>query len=939
MDLQKKEARTVRKKIIPFILASVMLLSAAAPTAVMPAAAGYGTQENPVLQEAGEKDPDNSYDEEEGCENEKSPAGEVLTGIPDGGSEETGQEGNVSGESGQEGNVSGESGQGESGAEEPGQEGNVPEESGQGESGAEEPGQEENMPEESGQGESGAEEPGQEGNVPEEPGQGESGMEESGQEESVPEEPDAGNITTDEPVQTEPENPAEISDEDKQVQVQNEEETVFVSETETVETANFYAESQEQESVYTEEQSAPVPLGMAAARSGIRVQKVEADTKLNQDYAFTYAFREGETSLKSVSRYNGTLNEKIHNWFGDESGFTSEYCSTFYGALINDTDYSSPISALYSNVGEYQGEIVDLKVTAVLWGAVSNNHTGLDGTRIYPCVLFYKDRIAFNTICVGTVRFQFEFYKHNTNTRISPKGHVTMADLDNGQGFRVYNNWGIDCLYIRDGYNHFTSTAGSSPGGSAYLELRSPEGVSTTNADPRGWCQVDFNGTFTVNWLAQDSWITSRGPSNAFFISTSQPVGTYEPNPAPQKRVGDRGASFAETTEHDSENGAFKIAAGKNFDYIIAQRLLPGNYSKFEVSDTLDTCLTFRSAEVRTAGGQDVTKYFTVSQSGNTVRFSASPAFLKTDEAMNDVTYYFRIGVTAKDNKTIAAHGHCRSSAYYIGNRCERQIVSSVMNDTQASNNSYVSGTITGSFAIRKTDSEDTSKTLDGAKFDLYQWSQGKNNYVLLKSLSFNAGNRLYESGTLTYTTDNLGRFRIVETTPPDNYEGNWQKDVQIAELGSGTVYEVENNRIVPPTGEITVTKKIRESDIVWAHGNPVFRFRVEGTDIKGKDHIYENYVEFRQENCEAENGYAVASCVFRNVPAGTYSVSELETLRYDFESVKGDTENVSISGESGIVRLEGENSRAGLTFTNRKTFFDRYSHTDVIRNSIPVIS
>ena len=99
---------------------------------------------------------------------------------------------------------------------------------------------------------------------------------------------------------------------------------------------------------------------------------------MNQDYAFTYAFREGVTTLKSISRYNGTLNSRLHNWFGDDNGFTTAYCNTFYGALINDSTYADPVSVLYSNVGEYQGETVDLKVTASQWGMVNNNHVGLD---------------------------------------------------------------------------------------------------------------------------------------------------------------------------------------------------------------------------------------------------------------------------------------------------------------------------------------------------------------------------------------------------------------------------------------------------------------------------------------------------------------------------------------------------------------------------------
>lgn len=195
---------------------------------------------------------------------------------------------------------------------------------------------------------------------------------------------------------------------------------------------------------------------------------------------------------------------------------------------------------------------------------------------------------------------------------------------------------------------------------------------------------------------------------NAFFISTSRSVGTYEPNPGPTKKAGDTGASFEKMKECSSENDAYEITPGKSFDYVISQRLLPGDYSKFEVTDTLDSCLIYRSAKVQTSGGQDVTKYFAISCSGNTVKFSAQPAFLKTDEAMNDVTYYFRIQVTAKDEKTIAAHDHYKSSIFYIGNRAERQIVSSILNDTQSTNDTYVKGktqTRYGRISIVKKDS------------------------------------------------------------------------------------------------------------------------------------------------------------------------------------------------------------------------------------------
>src|SRR5699024_8860789 len=248
-------------------------------------------------------------------------------------------------------------------------------------------------------------------------------------------------------------------------------------------------------------------------------------------------------------------------------------------------------------------------------GTVNNNHIGKDGTKIYPCILFYKDRIAFNTISVGTVRFRFDFYKHGTNTKINPKGHIKMGDRDGGHGYRVDDGWGVQAMYIRNGYNHLIVSSDTASNGGQYREVRGREGEATTNSDIWGWCTVHFNGSFTMNWLAQDTWYTTTGPQNAFYVSTSQSVGTYEPNPGPEKRVGNANQAYTAMTKHDSTGAALSTSCGSNFDYVIAQRLLPGNYSEFSVSDTLDKCLTYKKATVSTAAGRDVTSKFTITKS------------------------------------------------------------------------------------------------------------------------------------------------------------------------------------------------------------------------------------------------------------------------------------------------------------------------------------
>ena len=580
---------------------------------------------------------------------------------------------------------------------------------------------------------------------------------------------------------------------------------------------------------------------VARATSSVPVQWVDADYQMRSEYAFTYAFRENTTRLTYISRHSTALNTKLHNWFGDSRGFTEEYCTTFYAAMIDADTHTEPITAIYSNVGEYQGKIVDLKVTAVQWGTVNTDHVGENGKKITPCVLFYKDKIAVNTICVSTVRFRFDFLDHATQKQIYPKGHVTVMDIDSGQGIRMYDNWGVNRIYLRKGYDYLTKTTGSIADGSIYNEIKSPERVSTSNDEIKAWCQLDFDGSFTLNWNAQLTWKTSTAPQRAFFVTTGKSIGTYEPNPEPEKKAGDDGADYTAMTRHEftESDPPYAVTAGKNFDYVIAQRLLPGSYSSFVLKDTLDSCLIFRSGSVTTSLGKDVTDRFRIQNTENTVTFTADTAYLKMEEAFNDVTYYFRIKVTAGEDDTIEAHGHYieEDGIYTIENKASRTIISDKLQDTKQTNSSWIKGDIPKPAA----------------------------------------------------------------------------------------------------DGQITVIKRIKEKDIVWAHGNPVFRFYVTGTDKNGISHAYEDFVEFRQDGYTRDGEYAVMSCVFRNLPTGVYTIGEKKTLRYVFESITAQTANVKLNNRSGIVELTKENKEAAVTFTNKKTKYDRYSHTDVVRNQIPL--
>lgn len=151
------------------------------------------------------------------------------------------------------------------------------------------------------------------------------------------------------------------------------------------------------------------------------------------------------------------------------------------------------------------------------------------------------------------------------------------------------------------------------------------------------------------------------------------------------------------------------------------------------------------------------------------------------------------------------------------------------------------------------------------------------------------------------------------------------------------------------PKGEIAVTKRIREEDITWAHGNPTFFFVAEGKDYSGAYHKYEAYVVFTKDNYKKEeDGYISLNTVFKDLPLGEYEVYEKKALRYYLSEAQADTENMTVKkGRKpsyglepkeiayGKANLNAEEFQAGITFENEKQRYDGYSHNSVVTNTV----
>lgn len=662
-----------------------------------------------------------------------------------------------------------------------------------------------------------------------------------------------------------------------------------------------------------------------AANSNIAVKKINSSYNLDEDYAFAYGYRKGKTTL-TVQNGSASLLTRLDKQFGIETPRKGLACD------LSGTSESGKYVARYTNVGDYLGNAVDLRITVTRWTGIYTEKKGEDGTFITPSIVFYSNRIGANIIAVKRVNFKFDFLKTGTNQKINLKCHMTIQDIDDTQSVRFFDH-GIGQgeptqVYLSQN-NYLTVERGD-----GCTDIISAEG-KTDSTDHKAWVQVDYEKELLLGYDMGDSF--GRGKGNSIlFLATPAVLGQYRIL-SPIKRIGERGQSYKEMELHNSMDSSKEIVSGKEFDYVIEQRILPGIYGTFIIRDALDPCLTYQGAEITTLSGYNVTKKFDIShdKKTNILVFQAQNSFLSSEEAFNDVTYLFRIKVKAGSDRTIVDHGHNDGRAYWYMKNNATRLFGTASEDT---NNCWVKGRVTGSYFINKVDECDHNIQLKGAEFMLEQWDNTVDQYVDSgKQIVFNEETGLYETGLLKRTKTNEGKFRITETKAPEDYICDWSREFNLMDLPSESTITAENQLEKLLEGKIQITKRILEKDIVWAHGNPVFRFVITGKDARGTEHSYEDYVEFKEGSYFRVGDYAWMICTVTGIPEGTYTISEKETLRYRFKSITATSENMTVSGKSGTAVLERKNLNASVVFENEKTRFDGYSHTDVIRNVVPL--
>lgn len=406
----------------------------------------------------------------------------------------------------------------------------------------------------------------------------------------------------------------------------------------------------------------------------------------------------------------------------------------------------------------------------------------------------------------------------------------------------------------------------------------------------------------------------------------------------------------------DTENGKFKVVETKN----------PAGYTggwekEFTATDEGVVTLTLDVTNTRKTG------QITITKTGENNKKLAGAVFdIKAAADIKSVggTTLVAAG-TVVDTVTTDANGAATSKELELGNYIVQETTAPVgyVLDTTEHNvtlDGYVLDNVEKTFTVsggKVNGQQNLTITVenDYTKLDLAKVDSSTGENISGAKLSLlDANGKLVESWTSGSTPHRIeklkpGKYTLREDEAPKNYKIADPITFTLESKADVQTITMEDLRYA----DLTIVKRIKASDITWAHGNPTFIFTVKGKDINGKDRTFQDYVVFTESYVSSHTdsqGYVELSVTWEKIPVGEdYTVSEQRVMRYFLKNVTG-TDNVKVTklkepskdlspDETFSVHanLITKPSGTKITFENEKYDWGTTSHTTSVKNVIPL--
>lgn len=375
------------------------------------------------------------------------------------------------------------------------------------------------------------------------------------------------------------------------------------------------------------------------ARAAGLVKEAGEDTVFEREYAYSFKFT-GKTKVEPFG-----MDDALHDAL-DPNGTRS-----FVVQEIKNNNQKGKVGVLYTNVGEYKGKNLDLRITLMDWSRLYTTWQETDGTPIKPNVRFNTKAIKMTTGAIKSARFSFTFLEHGTDKKVDVSGHATLTDLDDTQKFEFSADRGVTGVYILKGNSHLKASGNS---------IASEDALLTIN-DKKGWSTVLFDRDFYLDFYSpvkhsdKENLKFGRGEDGYLTASTfgftAYAMGVFEISSQLTKKVSSVGAAWNKAVQSTRDN-PYTFREGEKFEYQIRHEISPNHLTKYQLTDTLDDCLAIdgpSSVRITDQYGYDVTSKFQVTVSGQKVICEAKETALAKESFTNNETYTFHLTVQKKE--------------------------------------------------------------------------------------------------------------------------------------------------------------------------------------------------------------------------------------------------------------------------------------------------
>ncbi|MGL4695249.1 isopeptide-forming domain-containing fimbrial protein [Enterococcus larvae] len=283
---------------------------------------------------------------------------------------------------------------------------------------------------------------------------------------------------------------------------------------------------------------------------------------------------------------------------------------------------------IYSNVGSYDGKIVDLKITVKDWTQFS---------KYQGYISYSKENISHFAQGYDFVDQVWEFVENGTGNPIKLSGFMTINDIDGGQGvqFSKETSAAIDKIYvsaadnwinyenINGEYKFFDSTGTSSENDDLFATFTFL--YSDQSSFRFKWC-VDKNllgwDYETLNF--EKDHVGDAGYQGAYFgYIAKKPLKTETLSPVKKNSDSDETLVDKNTLVDRNEVQTYTIT------HQVPDEYEEFYYKQYEFKDTLDPVFEVQQVAITDEKGQDCGSLFELSIEGNVVTYSAKADTLK----------------------------------------------------------------------------------------------------------------------------------------------------------------------------------------------------------------------------------------------------------------------------------------------------------------------